>query len=90
MYILEGNESIINCLGISLEIYLHFYLIDIIIHKFLIVPKIQTYVHNGVVFFHFAKSIIKVGLKCNLTQDTANKMHRGQEKNPVHFLPLLA
>ena len=87
---LEGNESIINRLGISLEIYLHFYLIVIIIHKLLIVPKIQTYVHNGVVFFHFAMSIIKVGLKCNLTQDTANKMHKGQEKNPLHFLPLLA
>ena len=90
MYILEGNESIINCLGISLEIYLHFYLIVVIIHKLLIVPKIQTYVHNEVVFFHFAMSIIKVGQKCNITQDTANKMHRGQEKTPLHFLPLLA
>ena len=90
MYILKGNESIINCLGISLEIYLHSYLIVIIVHKFLIVPKTQTYVHNEEVFFHSTVGIIKVGQKCNITQDTANKMHRGQEKTPLHFLPLLA
>ena len=41
-------------------------------------------------FFHSTVGIIKVGQKCNITQDTANKMHRGQEKNPLHFLPLLA